>query len=268
MYTNLLQTKSSVFYVEYFSESSFISTYDEIIKTGTYTSGTQRGLPMYCYGSTLGRTNYPCYYDERGYHNLPRPYAEFKPYSKARNLLDQIWFTKFVQDVEDHVIYFLRNCYPYQKKAKLTLFLLTLSKKVIPNDCRICGSCFNHMTLLGKCSFEKGASISPHRDEEDIITALFHLGKPTSGGATIYYSGVDKKDPGKLIHTVPFEHGRLQIGFYNETVHAAGDWEGIRGGINLNLKRNVLNFFRNKDLKKYYKQYENAGFPKGSFVAF
>ena len=69
------------------------------------------------------------------------------------------------------------------------------------------------MKLLGKCSFEKGASISPCGDEEDIITALFHLGKPTSGGATIYYSGVDKKDPGKLIHTIPFQHGCLQIGF-------------------------------------------------------
>ena len=79
---------------------------------------------------------------------------------------------------------------------------------------------------------------------------------------------MDKKDPGKLIYTVPFQHGRLKIDFYNETVHATGNWEGIRGGINLNLKRNVLNFFRNKDLMKYYKQYENAGFPKGSFVAF
>ena len=60
----------------------------------------------------------------------------------------------------------------------------------------------------------------------------------------------------------------LQISIYKDIVHTASNWEGIRGGINLNLKRNVLNFFRNKDLKKYYKQYENAGFPKGSFVAF
>ena len=83
------------------------------------------------------------------------------------------------------------------KKSKLILFLLTLSKKVIPIDCRICGSCFNHMTLLGKCSFEKGASAVPNRDGKDIRTALFHLSKTRSGGATIYYYGVEKKVPGK-----------------------------------------------------------------------
>ena len=118
MYTNLLQTKSSVFYVQYFSESSFISTHDEIIKTGTYTSGTQRGLPMYCYGSTLGRTNYPCYYDERGYHNLPQPYAEFKPYSKARKLLDQIWFFQFCSRCRRPCHIFPQKLLSLRKKSK------------------------------------------------------------------------------------------------------------------------------------------------------
>ena len=42
---------------------------------------------MVSFGSTLGRTNFPCYYDKDGYHTLPRPYAEFKPkVSKPSNI--------------------------------------------------------------------------------------------------------------------------------------------------------------------------------------
>ena len=55
--------------------------------------------------------------------------------------------------------------------------------------------------------------------------------------------------------------------FFDETAHAAGEWEGIRSGINLNLKRNVLRFFQNKELSKYYDQYKRAEFPSDDFVA-
>lgn len=244
-----------------------MATYDTLRKTGTYINqSTQRGLSMYSFGSTLGRTNYPCYYDKDGYHTLPRPYAEFKPNSEARRLLDSYWFTSFVHCVEEHVIFFLRTLYPNKKKAKMTLFYMSLAKSLVPSECRICDSSFNHMTLLGKCAYEDGSAILPHTDEEDVITALFHMGKPESGGDTLYYSGKGNKDHGKLVHTVPFQHGRLQVGFFDETVHAAGKWVGVRGGINLNLKKNVLGFFKKKNLRKYYDQYSEAGFPS-DFVA-
>ena len=181
--------------------------------------------------------------DGKGYHNLPRPYADFKPGLPSRKMLDLQWFKEFVAAIENRVIFFLRELYPYTKKAKMTLFLLTLAKQVIPEECRISGSFFNHMTLLGNLS---GSSISPHKDEEDVITALFHVGKPKSGGETLYYAGKNKKQPGKVVHTISFQHGRLQIGFFDDTVHAAAPWEGVRGGINFNLKKNVLNFFRTR----------------------
>ena len=222
---------------------------------------------MYLYGSTLGRTNYPCFMDAKGFHNLPRPYADFKPGLPAAIMLNQTWFKEFVSAIEERVIYFLRVLYPDAKKAKLTLFRLTLAKKVIPAECRISGSFFNHMTLLGNLSGEAKSSISPHKDEEDIVTALFHVGKPKSGGETLYYSGENKKKAGKVVHSIEFQHGRLQIGFFDDTVHAAAPWEGVRGGINFNLKKNVLKFFENKHLRKYYDQYASAGFPKNNFIA-
>ena len=108
-------------------------------------------------------------------------------------MLNQTWFKEFVSAIEERVIYFLRVLYPDMKKAKMTLFLVTLAKQVIPKECQISGSFFNHMTLLGNlCSDEKN-SISPHKDEEDVITALFHMGKPKSSGQTLYYAGENKK---------------------------------------------------------------------------
>lgn len=261
----LLSNKNK--YVEYWYKTSYRETYTSIRKTVTCTKGPQRKINMYLFGSTIGRTNYPCYYDKDGYHNLPRPYAHYKPKSIARQTIDRTWFTEFVSDIEKAVIYFLRQLYPYSKKAKMTLFYMELSKKVIPMECRICGSCFNHMTMLGNLKYEVNSEIKAHIDEEDIVTALFHIGEPKSGGSTLYFDGVSSKNKGKIQHVVPFQHGRLQVGFFNETVHAAGEWEGIRGGINLNLKRNVLRFFQNKELSKYYDQYKRAGFPSDNFVA-
>ena len=264
--TNLLSGNREI-YAQYWFTTSFLTTYHEVRKTVTCTRGSQRNIAMYLYGSTLGRTNYPCYMDGKGYHNLPRPYADFKPGLPSRRMLDQSWFKEFVAAIEERVIFYLRELYPDNKKAKLTLFLLTLAKQVIPEECRISGSFFNHMTLLGNLSGDANCSISPHKDEEDVITALFHVGKPRAGGETLYYAGRNKKNPGKVVHSVEFQHGRLQIGFFDDTVHAAAPWQGLRGGINLNLKKNVLKFFQDKDLMKYYDQYALAGFPKKKIVA-
>ena len=128
---------------------------------------------MYLFGSTLGRTNYPCFHDRDGYHNLPRPYTDYKPNSPARLAVDAIWFTRFVA-IEERVIYFLRQMYTYNQKAKMTLFQITLAKPVIPIECRITDSFFNHMALLGNLTDVTDGSIQPHKDEEDIITALLN----------------------------------------------------------------------------------------------
>ena len=68
---------------------------------------------MYLFGSTIGRINYPCYYDKDGYHNSPRPYAYYKPKSITRQAIDRAWFTEFVGDIEKAVIYFLHKLYLY-----------------------------------------------------------------------------------------------------------------------------------------------------------
>ena len=48
------------------------------------------------------------------------------------------------------------------------------------------------------------------------------------------------KDKGGLYTSLPCEYGRVTIGFFNNILHDASKWEGIRGSIALNLKK-VLN---------------------------
>jgi len=259
--TNVL-SDSKEEYVMYWMMDSYVKTYEALRATGTYMKKSQRKISMFMFGSTIGATNYPCYFDGSLYHNLARPYANFKPGSPARIKMNEGWFKNFVMYIEKCVFFFLRELYPNKDKAKLTLFKIALAKKVIPLNCRIAGSFFNHMTCLGYLKEEKDVRIEPHLDEEDVITALFHVGKPTLGGNTQYYSGSSKDDIGKMVYSVPFEHGRLQIGYFNNIVHEASSWNGLRGGINFNLKNNVLDFFEDRKNRLHYEKFERDGFPK------
>ena len=264
--TNILSSSSHKFFGKaYWLQSNYINTYNYIKKGGTYMKTSKRKIPMYLFGSTIGATRYPLYMDDDGYHNLPRPYTNFKPGSIGRSITDSMWFCNFVEEVEDKVKYFLQHMYPDKKKAKLTLKLLDLSKRVIPIECRISNSCFTHMTLLGNLK-DQNDNRHIHTDDDDIITGLFHIGEPTDGGSTFYYSGLKDNSPGDVQFEMPFQHGRLQIGFFNETLHAAGEWIGLRGGINLNIKKKVLSFFLDETKRAYYDQYKNNGFPN-EFIA-
>jgi len=266
---NLLKVinDTSRIYEPYWNVCSYITTYNSIRRSGTYLKKSQRGIAMYLFGSTIGATRFPLYYKDSAYHNLPRPYADFKPGSKARQYTDTKWFTTFVQDIESCVIYFLREMYHDKQKAKLTLFKIAQAKEMIPSNCRISNTFFNHMTFLGNLNDQSTSMIDMHKDEADVITALFHLGEPKCGGNTNYYSGSTKDDPGKLVYSTKFRHGRLQIGFFDNVLHSGDKWEGYRGGINFNLKKNVLKFFQDPNLAKYYYKYENDGFPTNNYVA-
>ena len=123
------------------------------------------------------------------------------------------------------------------------------------------------MMMLGNLKYEVNSEIKAHIEEEDIVTALFHIGEPKSGGSTLYFNGASSKNKGKIQYIVPFQHGRLQVGFFNETVHAGGEWQDIRGGINFSLKRNILRFFQDKELSKHYDQYGRVRFPSDNIVA-
>ena len=55
------------------------------------------------------------------------------------------------------------------------------------------------MGIIGNLNSENN-EVSKHVDKEDYITVLFHIGFPTKGGETNYYSGLTSKNFGKMTH--------------------------------------------------------------------
>ena len=63
------------------------------------------------------------------------------------------------------------------------------------------------------------------------------------GGSTVYYSGMTVQKKGEKLMTIPFQHGRVQIGYFDEVVHGAEKWNnGNRGVINFCMKKKLVNF--------------------------
>jgi len=146
------------------------------------------------------------------------------------------------------------------------LFNIARSRKHIPESLRLVGTFFTHCTVIG--TFEDiDASIPAHFDEKDLISVVFHAGSVNSGGETIYYDSNKKKVVGNRVYSVPFQHGRIQIGFYQNIMHSVSPWSGTRCLINFNLKAKVLHHFELHGMR-YYEKFMKSGYPGGAFVSF
>ena len=262
---NLLNHDTS--YHSYFSETCFFQTFQILSKGGTRMTTKKRKVPMYLFGSTIMGTRFPIYFEDGGFHPLPRPYGPFKPGNLGYTLSRKFWFMKFVEDIEGVTIYFLIYLYPNKKIANDILMKIQIAKTIIPHTCRISDSFFTHMTVLGNLGKKDCREIPVHTDKKDIITALVHFGSVTDGGFTMYYDGDDEENYGRLSNCISFKHGRIQIGVYNKVPHAASDWEGNRVTMNFNLKMDVLNHFLIHG-NKYYHSYELSNFPDGQFCTY
>ena len=82
-----------------------------------------------------------------------------------------------------------------------------------------------------------------HVDEGDIINAVFHLGILRSGGLTSYFEMDEKTGMIKGKQTIPFQHGRVQIGFYSIIYHCAKSFDGICFTLNFNVMKKNWNIF-------------------------
>ena len=110
-----------------------------------------------------------------------------KPGYTGFNLMMQGWFRDFVADVELSVIFSISNILPDQEEKERIKSCIMYSKKFVPFECRIAGSFFTHLSVIGRMKDDGGVTI--HFDEKDSITALVHLGSVTTGGSTHYFNG-------------------------------------------------------------------------------
>ena len=261
--SNLFHHKSD--YQEYFNVTSLPATYQRLVESGEYIKKPKRSIAVYCYGSTVMGARYPLYMNEEGKRcMLPRPYQKCKPGSTGFTLMIEPWFQHFVQDVEKSVLSFLTEMHPNKDKANEILKYIQESKAHIPYECRISGTFFSHMSVIGRMA--NTGEVPIHFDEKDCITALIHLGSVTEGGSTQYFNGSTVKDIGALSKSIPFVHGQIQIGCFNTTLHRGQAWVGPRGCINLNLKQDVLKHFKEHGMK-YFGTYRREKYPSGVFYA-
>ena len=76
-----------------------------------------------------------------------------------------------------------------------------------------------------------------------MILSLYYFCQPLHGGGTDYYTGLTSDEYGTLAKHIPYQHGRLTIGYFDKFIHSGEAWEGSRGCINFNLKIKSLNIF-------------------------
>jgi len=209
-------------------------------------------------------TRFPKFFSDGKPQILPRPYQTSKPGSKGYKMIRSSWMQTFLKQVETHVMHYLHNLCPDKNLRKMTLFNIGLAKKIIPECLRLGDTFFTHMSVFGTVDKLDG-EMPVHFDEQDLISCVFHLGNPQKGGATSYYSGNNASEPGPKVHSVPFKHGTLQIGFFNRILHGVDDWEGQRCGIQVNLKMDLLKHFIRYGTH-HYDKYRLTGYPQGPIV--
>ena len=95
---------------------------------------------------------------------------------------------EFLKQVEVHIIHYLQNICKDKKLAKVTLYQVELARKIKPECLRLEDTFFSHMSIFGTLN-KKDGEMPAHFDERDIISCIFHLGKVTDGGSTLYFDG-------------------------------------------------------------------------------
>ena len=276
---NILRDKSKSYY-NYLSLNNYEETFSLLTSCAKRSSTEARKNNFYQYGSTLGSAKYPKFRilvpeklpkgDDVYEPMLPRPVVCCRPNNLGWYLQKEQWLIDLVSDIETYTLSYLERNKKYIPHAKELMNQLLKFKHEVDKNLLICHTIFNQMIVIGE--LEKNTDMKVHIDKDDAIACILHLGKVSSGGSTNYFDGLKagKNVPsimnGKLVHSVPFEHGRLQIGMYKDIVHGVDYWEGTRITIDFNTKLSILNHYSLFE-NKYMDQFKDAGYPSGHFCA-
>lgn len=275
---NILLDKNTSYY-KYLRSSRYRQTFSQISQATNRSSSNSRKNVFYQFGSTNGYSTTPRFEPTRDGKSpngnkyqpmLPRPIVSCRPGNKGYKLLQQNWLIDLIKEIEEHTIsYLIRFQNEISHGNELLKQLLDFRENVDKNIL-VCGTIFNQMIVIGK--LDHNSEIVNHVDKDDAISCILTLGDITSGGATNYYDGlkagtnVPTYMNGNLMHSVPFQHGRLQIGNYRDIVHGVSKWEGTRITIDLNTKIGILNHYCVYN-NYFLNQYKEAGYPSGEFCA-
>ena len=218
------------------SKANYKVSVGSICQGGTRMKTKKRKMVMYQFGGTIGASRYPLFLknetDLKGHSSnfsmLPRPVVKSRPGEYGHTIMNHTpWLKKLVGDISAVVQKFLFQLNSGNSENCIQVIEKTL--QIVPPCLRISNSFFTQMIILRDEKLKKENDIPVHIDEDDYINAILTLGDISNdGGSTVYYTGVHQNDTGKICYSVPFEHGRLQIGFFDQVYHGVSGWEGDR----------------------------------------
>lgn len=210
---------------------------------------------------------------------LPRLYYKWlEAYIKSHRCFEMnSWFKYFVEDLSVLTITHVRNAIvraQQDNNIPLLQNLRVIYRKImfvlnkLPSSLKIYNSIFTQLAIVGKYpNADSTGEIPLHRDNKDIISCVVTFGTVEEGsGSTIFHDGIDDKQQGNEIYSLPFKHGRIQIGTYSEILHEVTKWRGDRLTMNFNIKAQIVDHFEVFG-DYFYKQYESKDYPCELFVA-
>ena len=221
-----------------FSREKYLSIYHDLCKSFTVINGGKRGIPMFCAGSTLGRAHVPSYRDEKGQrHMLPREYPKCRRGESGYNSLRQPWLIQMFKDIESIALNFVYLHMPNGPKKEETIHFMTKSESNVPSELQVSDTFFTQLSIIGrKSDNETFKSINLHKDHDNVITVIMHLGNPVSSRRILLYDGKTAGNKGNLVFKFKFKHGCILFGPFGSILHATEPWKGRRGSIVLNCR--------------------------------
>ena len=263
-----------------FRKMNYIKTIHSLICNISCSNNKKRNIENYVLGSTCFGGPSPRYWhEEKEKHSMiPRPYKDYKPESLVLCVLKQDRYNDLINlCAYETKNYLYRSLIFYSKfdvpnasylitQIKETLCIIDFIENHVPLALRIGNSFFTQMVVIGNTTIRKHDGIPKHLDK-DMITCIINFGVvDKGGGSTAFYNGSNSENKfGKMVYEVPFEHGRIQIGFFCDIIHEVKPWNGNRMTFNLNFKLDVVEHFMDVG-SLFYNEYKHHNFPSKDFV--
>ena len=146
-----------------------------------------------------------------------------------------------------------------EKHDPKLLLQLKHFKEDSPDSLRLAGTWFTGMAIIGNLKINKNKEKNhnhPHKDRNDMCSIFLQLGINVIGGETLYFDHSGEN----IVHKEQFEHGKFQVGPFDQSIHGANYWtEGCRGVISLYTNRLIYDHLDTFDTDVFDRWNVNSG---------
>ena len=144
---------------------------------------------------------------------------------------------------------------------------LEKAKEILPSACRIGGTIFTSMAVIGgKLYSNHPKNLNHiHKDAKDLVSVIITVGKYISGGDTVFYIGLKTYYFESRAHILKLLHGRIIFGPFEKVFHEVTLWSGYRAVISFILTNQIFaHFFCHGD--RFYNRYINTADKKNILI--